>query len=76
MMAAENQIVGLYADKACPEDWIVRDHEGRFWMVPPGEELLGATSAVPAHRGDQSSSRSPVSISICSANEAGRRSQT
>jgi hypothetical protein len=37
MIATEKPVVGLYVDKACPAHWIVRDHEGRFWMVPPGE---------------------------------------
>ena len=37
MIGAESSIVGLYVDKACPEHRIVRDHRGRFWMVPPGE---------------------------------------
>jgi hypothetical protein len=36
MIGAENLIVGLYVDRSCPEHWIVRDHQGRFWMVPPG----------------------------------------
>jgi len=37
MIGAESSIVGLYVDRSCPEHWIVRDHRGRFWMVPPGE---------------------------------------
>jgi hypothetical protein len=37
MIATEKTVVGLYVDRACPEHWIVRDHQGRFWMVPPGE---------------------------------------
>jgi hypothetical protein len=37
-MAAENLVVGLYVDKACPAHWIVRDRDGRFWIVPPGED--------------------------------------
>ena len=37
MFTTEKPVVGLYVDKACPEHWIVRDHQGRFWMVPPGE---------------------------------------
>jgi hypothetical protein len=41
MIATENLIVGLYVDKARPEHWIVRDHQGRLWMVPPGENSWG-----------------------------------
>ena len=37
MIAAENRIVGLYVDRTCPERWIVRDLQGRFWTVAPGE---------------------------------------
>ena len=37
MITTDKTVVGLYAAKACPEYWIVRDHQGRFWMVPPGE---------------------------------------
>jgi hypothetical protein len=37
MIATAKPVVGLYVDKACPDHWIVRDHQGRFWMVPPGE---------------------------------------
>jgi len=38
MIATEPRVIGLYVAKACPEHWIVRDHEGRFWMVPPGQD--------------------------------------
>jgi len=37
MIATEKPTVSLYVNKACREHWIVRDHQGRFWMVPPGE---------------------------------------
>jgi hypothetical protein len=37
MISTEKPVVGLYVDKGRPEHWIVRDHQGRFWMVPPGE---------------------------------------
>jgi hypothetical protein len=37
MTAMEKPVVSLYVDKACREHWIVRDHEGRFWTVPSGE---------------------------------------
>jgi hypothetical protein len=36
MIATEKSISGLYVDKSCREQWIVRDHQGRFWTVPPG----------------------------------------
>jgi hypothetical protein len=38
MITREKPLVGLYVDKACAAHWIVKDHEGRFWMVPPGED--------------------------------------
>jgi hypothetical protein len=38
MIATEKLVVSLYVDKACPAYWIVRDEQGRFWMVPPGED--------------------------------------
>ena len=37
MITTEKSVVGLYVDKTCPEHWIVLDHQGRFWMVPPGQ---------------------------------------
>lgn len=30
--------MSLYVDKGRPESWIVRDRDGRFWAVPPGED--------------------------------------
>jgi hypothetical protein len=36
MIAAESRVVGLYVDKTCPSHWIVRDLQGRLWIVPPG----------------------------------------
>jgi hypothetical protein len=30
-------VMSLYVDKGRPEHWIVKDREGRFWVVPPGE---------------------------------------
>lgn len=30
--------LGLYVDKMSPGNWIVRDRDGRFWIVPPGED--------------------------------------
>ena len=37
MAATEKPAVGLYVDKACPQHWIVRDDQGQFWTVLPGE---------------------------------------
>jgi hypothetical protein len=30
--------MSLYVAKGYPEHWVVRDGEGRFWVVPPGED--------------------------------------
>ncbi len=30
-------VLGLFVDKARSEHWIVRDQQGQFWTVPPGE---------------------------------------
>jgi hypothetical protein len=38
MIAMEKPVVSLYVDKSTPEHWIVRDQDGQFWMVPPGEK--------------------------------------
>ena len=27
--------MSLYVDRGFPERWIVRDREGRFWILPP-----------------------------------------
>ena len=37
MTASSKQVVGLYVDRSC-QQWIVRDPEGDFWVVPPGEK--------------------------------------
>ena len=37
MITTESPVVGMYVAKTCPEHWIVLDHQGRFWMVPPGQ---------------------------------------
>jgi hypothetical protein len=37
MIASGKQSVGLFVDRACPRHWIVRDHHGDFWIVPPVE---------------------------------------
>ena len=38
MVITRKLVMSLYVDKGCPEHWIVRDPEGRFWVVPPGED--------------------------------------
>jgi hypothetical protein len=38
MIATRKPAMSLYVDKQHPECWIVRDREGRFWVVPPGED--------------------------------------
>ncbi len=37
MLTIRKPVMSLYVDKSCPECWIVRDREGRFWVIPPGE---------------------------------------
>jgi hypothetical protein len=38
MITTRKPVMSLYVDKARPEYWIVRDREGLFWIVPPGED--------------------------------------
>jgi hypothetical protein len=38
MLTTRKPIMSLYVDKGCPEHWIVRDHEGRFWAIPPCDD--------------------------------------
>jgi hypothetical protein len=38
MITTRKPAMGLYVDKNCPGNWIVRDRDGRFWIVPPGED--------------------------------------
>ena len=37
MLTTRKPAMSLYVDKGCPAQWIVRDREGRFWIIPPGE---------------------------------------
>jgi hypothetical protein len=30
--------MSLYVDRKCPANWVVRDRDSRFWIVPPGED--------------------------------------
>ena len=38
MKTTRKPVMSLYVDKGRPEHWIVRDPEGRFWVVPPGDD--------------------------------------
>ena len=37
MPTARKPAMSLYVDRGCPANWIVRDRDGQFWIVPPGE---------------------------------------
>ena len=37
MVVLKTQAIGMFVDRACPEHWVVRDAEGNFWIVPPGD---------------------------------------
>lgn len=37
MLTTRKPAMSLYVDKRSSDHWIVRDREGRFWIVPPGE---------------------------------------
>jgi hypothetical protein len=36
MFTERKQVVALNTDRSS-QQWIVRDHEGKFWLVPPVE---------------------------------------
>jgi hypothetical protein len=36
MTTIRNQVAALFADRTC-QQWVVRDAEGNFWLVPPVE---------------------------------------
>ena len=36
MMTERKQTVALFVDRSCPQ-WIVRDSEGNYWIIPPVE---------------------------------------
>lgn len=36
MLTTQNQVIALFIDRTS-QQWIVRDREGNFWLVPPGE---------------------------------------
>jgi hypothetical protein len=35
MIASGEQKVALFVDRSRPQNWVVRDPEGNFWIVPP-----------------------------------------
>ncbi len=37
MTSLGKQLVGLFVDRSC-QQWIVRDPEGNFWVLPSGED--------------------------------------
>jgi hypothetical protein len=37
MTTIKKPVMSIYVDRRHPEHWIVRDREGRFWVVPPEE---------------------------------------
>ena len=37
MTAIQKQVVALFVDKAS-QQWVVRDAEGNFWLLPAGEK--------------------------------------
>jgi hypothetical protein len=37
MLSPPNRKAAIFVDRACTEHWIVRDPEGRFWIVPSVE---------------------------------------
>lgn len=37
MTVESKQMVALFVEKSCRQ-WVVRDPEGNFWLVPPGED--------------------------------------
>jgi hypothetical protein len=38
MMASGTHKVALFVARSCPQHWIVRDPDGNFWILPPGEK--------------------------------------
>jgi hypothetical protein len=34
MITSASRMPALFVDRACTEHWIVRDPEGKFWIVP------------------------------------------
>ena len=40
MTTERKQMVALFVEKSCRQ-WVVRDPDGNFWLVPPGEDAWG-----------------------------------
>ena len=40
MLTLRKQTMALYVDRSVRR-WIVRDPEGNFWLLPPGEDAWG-----------------------------------
>ena len=36
MIATRKSATALFVDRSC-QQWVVRDAEGNFWIVPPGD---------------------------------------
>jgi hypothetical protein len=36
MISEKTRLIALFADR-CLNQWVVRDPEGKFWIVPPGD---------------------------------------
>ena len=41
MVAVRRQVLALYVDR-CNQQWIVRDHDGNYWILPQGDNPWGA----------------------------------
>ena len=37
MISTPARKAAIFVDRSCKDYWIVRDPEGNFWIVPPGE---------------------------------------
>jgi hypothetical protein len=52
MVTIRTHVVALYVDRAA-QQWIVRDAEGSFWTLPPGEDPWAARQPfTPAEESD------------------------
>ena len=57
MIATRKPAMSLYVEKEHPDCWVMRDREGRLWVVPPGEDVWAKRE--PVHPSEQSE-REPV----------------
>ena len=37
MVTTRKSVMSLFVNRDCPERWVVQDADGRFWVVPSGE---------------------------------------